>query len=488
MGIQSIGVGSGLDLSGLVQQLLEAERKPKQDRLDAREENLETVISAIGSLKSKMDDFQASVKDLRDSTNLQSRKAVVTHPDVAEDESGPFTAEASNSATQGSYKIYVEELASGSRLQTANAAFSSSSDVISSSAGSLTFKIGSTGDSFSVAVTAGMTLSQLRSAVNSATGNDFGINASLVDTGTANGTKLVFTSETTGTGNDLSIVNDNDIAELEQIATVDSTEVTTYGNVSIQSATNAKANIDGIDVESETNEFENVIENVSFEVFEKSSKDSVGDFIPSTLEVGYDKDGLKNKITDFVDNYNAIQDELASLTKYGISELEDDGALAGDYMVRGIQSGLSSIITENVSASALGSLFQIGISFDDDGKLEISETDEFGFGSGQDLLDDALEDNFDDIASLFSDDDEGIANKLYDYVYEYTTFGGLLRTREQSFKDEKDLLSDERERFELRMADYEQLLRDKYINLDLTVAKLQRTGNALNASLASAFL
>jgi flagellar hook-associated protein 2 len=115
--------------------------------------------------------------------------------------------------------------------------------------------------------------------------------------------------------------------------------------------------------------------------------------------------------------------------------------------------------------------------------LQITDTDDFGFGSGQDLLDDALEDNYDDIAALFSDDDEGIANKLYDFVYQYTTFGGLLKTREQSMKDQKELLFDERARVELQMAGHEQLLRDKYTNLDLTVAKLNRTGGALSASL-----
>ncbi|EWH09465.1 flagellar hook-associated 2-like protein [Catenovulum agarivorans DS-2] len=489
MSVSSIGVGSGLDLSGLVQQLLEAERKPKQDRFDSREEDLEAVISGIGALKSKMDEFKSSVDDLRSSYELQGRKAMTTHPDASSDSeaSGPFTAEASNSATAGTYDITIEQLAAGSRIQTADSQFASSSSSVSASAGTLTFKIDSTGDSFTVNVTSGMTLAELRSAVNNASGNDFGINASIIDTGTAAGAKLVFSSETTGAGNDLKIVNDNDIADLEHIATVDSTETTTYGNVTTINATNAQATIDDIAVESENNTFENVIENVSFEALELSSTDSLGNFQASTLEVGYDKDGLKNKITDFVDNYNSLISEIKTLTRYGTSELEEDGALAGDYMARSIQSGLDSIITSSVSSSSLGTLFQIGVSFDDDGKLQISETDEFGLGSGQEMLDDALDDYYDEIASLFADDDEGIANKLYDFVYEYTTFGGLLRTREQSFKDQKELLNDDRARFEVQMADYEQLLRNKYINLDLTVAKLQRTGSALNASLSTAF-
>jgi flagellar hook-associated protein 2 len=476
MGIQSIGVGSGLDLNGLVTQLLEAESKPKYDRLDKQEESLEAVISGIGQLKSKMDDFKESVDDLRKTYDLQGRKATATHPGVDEEGSGPFTAEAGNSAEQGSYQITVEQLASGSRALTQDNAFTSTSDVLTGTADTLTFAVGS--DSFDIAVGTTMTLSQLKNAINDASDN-FGVKASIIDTGTGIGPKLILTSEVTGDGNDLSITDAGG-----NLGSITGATIPTG-----QEAKNAKAVIDGLAVESSTNEFENVIENVSFEVTKLSDVDYLDPstnapiYKESTLNVGADKDGLKNRITDFVDNYNGLMDEIKKLTRYGQSELEEDGALAGDFMTRGIQSGLSTIVSKSVENSALGTLFQIGISFDKDGKLEISETDDYGLGSGMDKLDEALDNNYDDIATLFSDPDGGIANQLYDFAYQYTTFGGLLRTREESMKNEKELLFDERARVELQISSYEQVLRDKYINLDLTVAKLNRTGNALAASL-----
>lgn len=480
MTIQSLGVGSGLALDDLVTQLISAERKPKQDRLDKKEESLDSVISGIGQLKSKMSDFLDSVDELRSDFKLQGREPTIDNPDESVE---PFTAEASNSAVKGSYQIAIERLASGSRIETADAAYANTTDsVLSSGSGSLTFKIDSTGDSFSVNVTAGMTLQQLSSAVNSASGN-FGVNASIIDTGTvAGGAKLVFSSTTTGDGNDLVIVNDNDLADLQKVSTTDSTELSTY-LTPVVSAQNAQATIDGIAVESDTNTFENTISNVSFEATEVSSKDSLGDFLKSKLTIGFDTQGLDKKIRDFVDNFNTLANEIKTLTKYGQSELEDDGALAGDYMVRSIQNGLANIIGSNVSNSALGGLFNIGVELNQDGELEISATDEFGLGSGEDRLKDALENNYDEIAALFTDEDEGIAARLYDYTKEYTTFSGLLTTRERSAKDEKDQLATEREQFELRMLSFEQILRDKYLNLDQTVARLNQTGNALIASL-----
>tara|TARA_Y100000310_G_scaffold115627_1_gene114186 strand:- start:362 stop:1792 length:1431 start_codon:yes stop_codon:yes gene_type:complete len=476
MTIQSLGVGSGLALDDLVQQLLTAERQPKEERLNAKEERIEAEISGLGQIKSKLSDFKDAIDELRSDNGINGREPTITNPSEDDD---VLSAEASNSALRGSYEVVVEQLAAGSRITTDAGAFTSSSDpVLTSGTGSLTFDVGGS-KSFTVDVTAGMSLTALREKINNSEDN-FGVTANIIDTGTGAGPRLVFSSSETGTGNDLVINNDTGAAELDRLSTTGGTNNISAPN--IESAQNAIAYIDGIEVQSSSNEFENTIQNVSFDVNEVSPKDAAGEFQATKLEIGYDKEGLDKKIRDFVDNYNALIDEIGTLTKYGESELEDDGALAGDSLLRGIQSGLASIVGDSVSSSALGGLFQIGIEFDDDGKLEIGSTD-FGLGSGEDRLEDALEDSFDEIAKLFTDPDEGIATRLYEFSKEYTSYSGLISLRERSVKDEREELYDERETLELRMLNYEGILRDKYLNLDQTVAQLNQTGSALLASL-----
>lgn len=350
--------------------------------------------------------------------------------------------------------------------------------MLTAGTGSLTFDVGGS-ESFTVNINAGTSLTALREAINNADDN-FGVTANIIDTGTGAGPRLVFSSSETGTGNDLNITNDTGVAELDRLSTTGG--ASSINALNIEGATNAVAYIDGIEVQSSTNTFENTIQNVSFDVKEISPKDAVGDFLSTKLEIGYDREGLDKKVRDFVENYNGLIDEIKTLTRYGESELEDDGALAGDSLLRGIQSGLASIVGDSVSSSALGGLFQIGIEFDDDGKLEIGSTD-FGLGSGEDRLSDALEDSFDDIAKLFTDPDEGIAVRLYDFSKEYTSFAGLISLRERAAKDDRDDLFDQREQLELRMLSYEDILRGKYLNLDQTVAKLNQTSSALLASL-----
>ena len=86
---------------------------------------------------------------------------------------------------------------------------------------------------------------------------------------------------------------------------------------------------------------------------------------------------------------------------------------------------------------------------------------------------------------MFTDEESGIAVRLYDYVEEYTNYSGLLNSREDTAEDQRDQIYDERIALELRLASTEQILRDKYLNLDQTVAKLNQTGSALLASLGS---
>ena len=63
----------------------------------------------------------------------------------------------------------------------------------------------------------------------------------------------------------------------------------------------------------------------------------------------------------------------------------------------------------------------------EDGDLEIGSSDTFGFGSGEDRLKDALEDSFDEIASLFTHETQGVAVNLYDFVEQYTSYSGLIK-------------------------------------------------------------
>lgn len=484
MSIQSLGVGSGLDLESLVQQLVTVERDPKIARFTRQERTFEAELSAVGQVKSKLSEFEDAVQALRNTENLNGRTPSIVDP--SEDYS-PFSATPNTNAVPGTYQIAIQRLATSSRIQTAdalNGGFTSSSDVVlSSGTADLTFKNGADGEEFTITIEAGTTLSQLRDQINDDE-NNFGVNVNVINTNTDDGgTRLVFTSDKTGAGNDLSIINASNNAELNKISTTNAAGTATYLTPA-ETAQNAVAFIDGIQVESATNSFSNALENISFTAQGISEVDTSGDPIVSTLTVGFDKEGLKENIQSFIDKYNSLVDELETLSSYGVTEEDPDGPLAGDSTVRGLLSNLSNILSRSVEDSEIGSLFSLGVELNTDGKLEMGTTS-IGAGTGEQRLDDALENKFDDIANLFNSE-SGIANLLVTYTEEFTRSTGILSSREDSIENQIQDLQDSRAAFERRMEDYEETLRARYLSLDTTVANLRSSGNALIAALSGA--
>ena len=59
--ITAAGTGSGLDIEKIIETLTKAERTPMDERLGTREIQIQADISAYGSLKGALKDFQLSL-------------------------------------------------------------------------------------------------------------------------------------------------------------------------------------------------------------------------------------------------------------------------------------------------------------------------------------------------------------------------------------------------------------------------------------------
>jgi len=156
--ITSSGLGSGLDIKSLVQQLVDAERAPQSTDLDTKEASLQAQLSAYGSLKSAASAFEDSVKSLGNSSNFQSRLANTSDSTV-------FTASATSSASSGSYSVEVEALAKSHKLT--SMAFGSGEPV---GTGTLTVAVGSKSMNLTLSDT-NDSLDAIRDAINGAKDN-----------------------------------------------------------------------------------------------------------------------------------------------------------------------------------------------------------------------------------------------------------------------------------------------------------------------------
>lgn len=473
--INFLGAASGLPLDELVTTFVNVERETKMARITKTKNTLNASLSGVGQLKSSLSSFLDAAKKLT-SESLMARKVTVTQP---EENKTFIQATAKNTAAASNFDIKVNQLAKGSRLESADNSFANANAVIATSDSELTFEAGDR--SFTVAVTAGMTLNELRLRINESADN-FGVNANILNTGTTAGTKLVLTSNVTGGGNDLVVSNNND--ELDVLSTVPTGA--SAGLSLTAAAQDAEIELDGIAVRSSTNVFEDAVQDISLTVVATTPTGK-----NAALSIATDKKAAEDNIQGFIRSYNALVDQVTSLTRGRVMGADgsvtlEGGALAGDSLPRNVVNQLRGVLGAIVPGASdeLNSLYSLGITLNRNGKLEISTSTEFGGETGKTRFDKALNENYDDIAKLFGGED-GLVSKMESLITEYTKTGGILSNRQNTIQSqlrENTKASDAASRY---IASYEESLRKRYAALDTLLGQMQRQQANVSAALSS---
>jgi len=463
--ITASGTGSGLDIESIISKLTEAERPPVQKRLDLRETEIQSEITAFGSLKGALSDFKSSLFNLKSLQTIAARAATSSNPDS-------FTASATNSASVGSSQIEVVNLASAHKLISQNS-FTGPDDAI----GAGTITVGDGTSSFSVDIVGGQnnTLAGIRDAINNASDNP-GVTASILTISDGLGgtvSKLVLSSDNTGADHFITVSvtgdsdgNDTDNSGLSSfVFNADKT-----GNMDEKNlAQNALIRVDGYDVSSDTNVFTNAIQGVTL----TAVKADPG--VNQTLNVSIDKSAIKDNLAKFVTNINALKQTLEFLTKYD-PETKQAGLLTGDFAARTIDSQVRRILTGAIGDinNGYNSLASIGITTQRDGTMAIDSA----------KLDDALNNNFDQVANLLAGDN-GIAKSLDSTLDSFLKTGGLISTRNQTFLSQLTDIDEQRTKLDDHIKSYETRLRAQYTAMDAIVSQLNNTGTFLQTQLAS---
>ena len=105
---------------------------------------------------------------------------------------------------------------------------------------------------------------------------------------------------------------------------------------------------------------------------------------------------------------------------------------------------------------------------DKDGKLSVDST----------KLDDKLKSDFNGVSALFSGSD-GLAKRIDPQMKEYTKSAGLLAQRQDGINTQLKDIAQKRTDFNAYMVTYEEGLRKKYASLDVMIAKMNSSSNAL---------
>ncbi|MEM7675614.1 MAG: flagellar filament capping protein FliD, partial [Myxococcota bacterium] len=211
--VQVGGLATGLDVNGIVTQLVGAEITPAQFRIDQREAAFQADISALGTLRSALNEFRTAVTDLEALTELQARSTSNSNGEL-------FSVSADADAAPGRYDVQVIQLAEAQRL--ISGGFASPSSAVGT--GTLTITQGT--DSFSLSVTSPQnTLEDISTAINAASDNP-GVQAAIVNVDDGSGgteSRLVLTAGAVGSADAIAVSvvdDDGDAADASGLSTL----------------------------------------------------------------------------------------------------------------------------------------------------------------------------------------------------------------------------------------------------------------------------
>jgi flagellar hook-associated protein 2 len=460
--ITSLGIGSGVDVNSIVTQLVALESRPLS-QMRSQASQLQTQVSSYGQLSSLFSSLQTAANKLTNTSLWNQTRASSTNDAVVQATGG-------SGAAAGNYAVNVTKLATGQTVVSDLPLGSSAAPVGS---GTMTLQIGSWNppplnfvpqvgrDPVDIVVTADDTLATLRDKIN-ATGA--GVTASIVNDTT--GARLALRSDATGADNAfrLAVADDDgpDLADGTGLSRF-AYDVGSTGMDRKQPGRNAEATINGIDVQSSSNQLSGVIEGLTLQLRQEGASASV--------TVTNDRDAVKTAIQDFANAYNALTKAISEQTRYDAAS-KTGGPLQGDSAATGLQRQLRSLLGAGSEASAtFRRLSDVGLALQRDGTLSVDASKL-----------DAATSNLPELRKAFAASDpdptrDGFARRYADLAQQVLGNDGSLTTRAEGLReriaqnrDNQLALEDRIERFRARLV-------AQYTAMDGNVARL----NALSS-------
>lgn len=482
--ITSAGSASGMDFESIISASVQAKLAQINRNVTVQKEETNIEISGVGKFKDALTTFQKSLQAFTENNAFNQRKVTINQPS----DNPYFSVKAKEDASNLNLDIAVKQLASSEKI---SKTFNTKDGFENKfSAGKLTIDLGYNDEDgnpanakIEVDVQEGDSLELIRKRINN---NDYGVTVNLIQT--SNGYSFEVDTGKTGVGkSNISISGSTD--ELNKAFGYNSKNAdggpanVTDNSWNHTEGKNAIISVNGQDVESDTNHFDNQISGIELtvnrltETKDTGNTDSEGnpilEYETINMTLAEDYDSMTKKMEEFVNAYNTLQSTLDALYEHNTytdgENQYDGGALAGDSSVRALKTQLNNIITSfGADGSSNKQIFDMGLEFTKDGTLKLDSTE----------FKDNIKTNFNTVVNAFSGED-GLLKILDDTIEEYTKSGGILDTRNESLQEELKSIEAKELSNQEYIEKYEESLRQKYANLDTTISGYNNSLNYL---------
>ncbi len=448
-GISALGLGSGLDLSGILESLRSVDEEPIR-LLQTRQQQYGQRVFELDALNTKFLAVKTAAEEL---ASLDTFGALAS---TSSDES-VLTVSTTSSAIAGTYSMTVGRLATQDSWVSSGVA--TADTVVSTAGGDFSYDFNGVPGG-SVTMAAGATLQELADAIN-ADGANPGVTAMVMDTGDGSGTPFV-----------LQLIS-NETGEANSITAVDTTALdsTTFAETEPAVNRDAELVVGGVTYNRSANTITDLFAGMTLNL------ETTG---TSTVKVESDSATIKEKVLALVDAYNSAMVEISANSEYD-PDTQVAGPLNGMSSIQSLPSELGQMLTSTLAlGGAYENLIDIGLEVDKYGIYSVDET----------VLDEALSSNLADVKLLFAGDDlgtDGVADLLNDQLDAITkssALGGLIGTEREAAQGTADRLEEQiaesTERLDKR---YETLTR-QFVMLDQLMSSLRSEGEFLATTFA----
>lgn len=369
--VSSLGAGSGIDIKELAKNLVEAEKTPRKEAIDAKIAKSEARISGLALVNYSLTELKNAFSNLNDASDFTSLTATNS-------QSSAFAVTTDSSAQAGNFNVNVTNIATAQRSP--SGAFASRSATLNGGVGfDLTLTVGSA-DPETISVTTD-TPAGVVSAIN---GANLGVTAQLLNTGDATNPFTIVVTGQTGASNSFTLTS-LDVEELNFGGADHDPPLPSLSN--LQNAGNANFTVDGLPISRSSNTISDVIPGVSLELYTATSGNARIDLKRDSSGIEEKLNALVTAYNDFMDNMKILGDSTSDVETYG-------GALAGDSFLSSIKAQVRNLVMGDSSTpgTKLKAARDVGIDIDRFGKMSLNKT----------KLESAMNNHFSDVVTLFS--------------------------------------------------------------------------------------
>ena len=358
--VNTLGAGSGIDLTSLVNQLVDAQFSAKTRSISRESQTLSAQISGIANVKSSITDFAAGLKSLA-TGGLLSTTPTTSNAAIVKASALPGATLSGLSAA-----IEVRQLAQAQSVATA--AVADRTTPIGTGTLTLTFGSGAVADGSFVAgsaapidiaiVDGASSLDSIAAAINAA---NAGVTASIITD--SSGARLALKSQT-GADQAFTLTATEDVGApgLAALAITQSSTGALFGTT----AQDAIVAVDGIPLNRSSNSISDLVDGVKLDLVSAAPGTNV------SLGTNVPTEQLKSSVNDLVAAFNDLQRLVKQQTD------STTGALFNDSATRQLQQSLRRFtLTELATpteAGAPSTLAEIGVSTNRDGTLSVNAT------------------------------------------------------------------------------------------------------------------